>query len=176
MADSWHELVVRPEGSKLHLGVMRTPAGPMVCAIGRAGVTAAKVEGDGTTPVGSWPMRRLLVRPQRWPGLETSLPMAEIGIDDGWCDDPADPRYNQPVRLPYPASCEALWRDDALYDAVVVLGYNDDPPLPGLGSAIFMHVATPDYGPTAGCVALSAADLLRVLPHCRSGTLLTVAT
>jgi L,D-peptidoglycan transpeptidase YkuD (ErfK/YbiS/YcfS/YnhG family) len=176
MAESWDEVVVRPEGSKLHLGVMRTPAGSIACAIGRAGMTRDKVEGDGATPVGSWLMRRLLLRPGRWPGLRTALPTAEIGVDDGWCDDPLDRRYNMPVRLPYPASCETLWRDDALYDAVVVLGYNDDPPLPGLGSAIFMHVATPDYGPTAGCVALSAADLLRVLPHCRSGTLLTVAT
>ena len=53
--------------------------------------------------------------------------------------------------------------DDPLYDVIVVLGYNDNPALPGKGSAIFLHVARPDYSPTAGCVAFSRRDLVTIL-------------
>ena len=86
--------------------------------------------------------------------------------DDGWCDDPADERYNQHVKLPFAAGHERLWRADGLYDVVCVLGHNDRPPLPGQGSAIFLHVAAADYAPTEGCVALALADLLDVLNDC----------
>ena len=78
------------------------------------------------------------------------------------------------MRLPYAASCEELWREDGLYDVIVVLGFNDDPVVPGLGSAIFLHVARPDWGPTEGCVALASADLLAVLTHCGPRTVMTV--
>src|SRR3546814_5636749 len=79
-------------------------------------------------------------------------------------DLPADPlHYNRLVRLPFAASHERMWRDDGLYDLVVEIGYNDMPPVPGLGSAIFLHLARPDWGPTDGCVALARDDLLAVL-------------
>jgi L,D-peptidoglycan transpeptidase YkuD (ErfK/YbiS/YcfS/YnhG family) len=146
----------------------------MRCALGRAGVTTAKSEGDGATPAGTWPLRRLLVRADRWPQGSTGLPVSTISRDDGWCDDPADAHYNMAVKLPHGASCEEMWRDDHLYDAVVVVGYNDAPPVPGLGSAIFLHLATKDYGPTAGCVALSAADLAEVLSRCGPATSLEI--
>lgn len=133
------------------------------CAIGPAGLAARKREGDGATPVGLLPLRRVLYRPDKTRRPNTPLPVAEITPRDGWCDAVGDPNYNRPVPLPYPASAEALWRDDDLYDVVVVLGYNDDPPVQGLGSCIFMHLARPDYGPTAGCIALSATDLYRLL-------------
>src|SRR3546814_20309016 len=88
---------------------------------------------------------------------------------DGWCDDPADPRYNRPVALPYPASAERMWRDDALYDLVVVLGHKDDPPGAGVGRAVFLHVARPDYGPTDGVLPLARAALLDLLAVCPAG-------
>ena len=94
------------------------------------------------------------------------MPSDPIAQGDGWCDDPTDPRYNRPVQLPYPASAERMWRPDRIYDIVVVLGHNDDPVVSGLGSAIFMHLADPDYGATAGCIALSLSDLIDVLRHC----------
>jgi len=146
------------------------------CALGPAGVIAAdrKREGDGATPLGAWPMRRVLYRPDKGPAPRTALPLAPIAPDDGWCDDPGDPAYNQPVKLPYPASAEALWRDDGLYDLVVILGYNDDPPVPGRGSAIFLHVARPDYRPTQGCVALARSDLEELLALASQGSSLEI--
>ena len=137
------------------------------CAIGRTGVVAAKREADGATPAGTFPVRRVLYRADRMARPATMLPIAPIGPVDGWCDTPDDPRYNQPVRLPYPTRCETLWRDDALYDLIGVIGFNDAPIVAGAGSAIFLHVARPDYGPTEGCVAFARADLLDVLKEWR---------
>lgn len=141
------------------------------CALGRSGIVDEKVEGDGGTPSGTYPIRHVLYRPDRLVAPPaTGLPVQALTPDRGWCDDPAHPDYNRPVTLPFAASHEKLWRDDGLYDVIVVLGQNDDPPLPGKGSAIFMHVARPDYGPTEGCVALALPDLLEVLAACAPDT------
>lgn len=133
------------------------------CAIGSGGVRRDKREGDGATPVGVWPLREVLYRPDRIAKPSTKLPVRTLKPDDGWCDAPGDPRYNTNVELPYPASAERLWRRDRLYDLIVVVGYNDAPVVPGLGSAIFLHIARSGYLPTAGCVAFSRPNLLRIL-------------
>jgi len=145
------------------------------CALGRSGLSATKREGDGATPIGCFALRRALYRPDRLAPPQTALPTEPIAADDGWCDDPAHGSYNRPVRLPFDASCERLFRDDHVYDIVVVLGHNDDPPVPFAGSAIFLHLARPDYGPTEGCVALALRDLLTVLRHAGPADRLCVA-
>lgn len=155
-------------------GILEFAGRRVRCALGRSGISSAKREGDGATPAGRLPLRRVLYRPDQLAPPETGLPVDEIAPEDGWCDDPADPRYNRPVQLPYPASAERMWRLDRLYDMVVVLGHNDDPVVSGLGSAIFMHLADLDYRPTAGCIALSLSDLTAVLPHCGPDTELIV--
>ena len=141
------------------------------CALGRGGVKPAvdKREGDGASPAGVWPMRRVLWRADRLARPVTALPLAAVAETDGWCDAPTDPAYNRPVRLPYPASAERLWLAEAVYDVIVVLGHNDDPPVPGLGSAIFLHLARPGYAPTEGCVALSREDMLELLSLAKLG-------
>ncbi len=158
-------------------GLMEIGQRPVRCALGRAGVTAAglKREGDGASPAGVWPLRRLLYRPDRGPAPLTRLPARALTPADGWCDDPADARYNQPVTLPYPASAERLWRDDSLYDLIVVLGHNDGPVVPGAGSGIFLHVAGDGYAPTEGCVALARPDLTLLLGLAAPGDALAVA-
>lgn len=133
------------------------------CALGRSGIGVDKREGDGRTPAGRWPMRRLLYRADRLPAPASALMSAALRPQDGWCDAPADPAYNRPVHLPYPASAENLWREDGVYDLIVPLGYNDAPVVPGAGSAIFLHLARLHYAPTEGCVALALDDLLAVL-------------
>lgn len=133
------------------------------CAIGRGGVPVHKVEGDSGTPAGTLPLRRVLYRADRIAVPATRLPRAPIGPDDGWCDDSNDMSYNRPVRLPHPGRHERLWREDGLYDLLAVLGWNDAPVVPGRGSAIFLHVARADLAPTEGCVAVSLAELRRLL-------------
>ena len=133
------------------------------CALGRSGIVVDKREGDGGTPVGTFPLRKLYYRADRLSLPDTQLPVVAIENDDGWCDDPTHPSYNQLVKLPFSASHEKMWRDDHLYDVVIEIGQNDDPPVPGLGSAVFIHVARGDYEPTEGCVALKKGDLLRLV-------------
>ena len=135
----------------------------MRCVLGRSGIVVNKREGDGGTPAGVLPLRRVLYRSDRLAAPSTPLRVTAIGRNDGWCDDAEDSAYNQQVTLPHPASCEALWRDDHLYDVIVILGYNDDPVVAGRGSAIFLHVARADFGPTEGCIALALADLQQLL-------------
>lgn len=161
------------------------------CAIGKGGLIAAeeKREGDGCTPVGTWPLRECWWRSDRTALPETSLPLHEITPDDGWCDDPAHPLYNRhfsivPVKnnapSPWrgendlPASFERLWREDHAYDLIVPLGYNDAPVIPGKGSAIFLHCAKENFEGTEGCVALDAEDLRKVLAHADLSTLLRI--
>lgn len=124
---------------------------------------ADKREGDGATPLGTFPIRYGLFRPDRGPRPDSVLEFSEIQKQDGWCDDPKDKSYNRPVRLPYEASCETLWRDDGIYDVIIVLGHNDSPPRAGHGSAIFFHLARPDYSPTEGCIAVSKDHMLEIL-------------
>ncbi len=132
-------------------------------ALGRGGVRTDKQEGDGATPLGVLVLRRVLYRADRGPPPVCAVPVEPLAPDDGWCDDPAHADYNRMVRLPHDGRCEALWRTDTLYDLIGVLGWNDAPVVRGMGSAIFLHVATPDYAPTDGCVALAPGDLRRVL-------------
>ena len=133
------------------------------CAIGRGGVRSDKTEGDGGTPAGCWPIRRIFYRADRLEPPSTVFPCDPLQPHDGWCDAPGDPQYNKLVRLPYGARHERLWRDEEVYDCIVVLGYNDAPVRADAGSAIFLHVARTDLAPTEGCVALLRDDLLEFL-------------
>lgn len=133
------------------------------CALGKGGIQTKKREGDGATPTGIFSLRRVHYRADKGAAPATGLPVGEIARDDGWCDDPKDAAYNRPVKLPFTASHEKMWREDDLYNVVVEIGYNDTPPVAGLGSAIFMHVAKPGYQPTEGCVALKEDELRAVL-------------
>ena len=144
------------------------------CALGESGVTDDKYEGDLATPIGRFPLRYVLYRPDRVPVPTTSLPVAPLTPLDGWCDDPADRRYNRLIWQPYSASFELLWRNDSIYDVIVVLGYNDAPVIAGRGSAIFLHVAQRGMGPTLGCIALRQEDLLTVIADCDPDTFLQV--
>ena len=151
------------------------------CAIGRQGAIAAadKREGDGCTPLGTWPLRWVYARPDRLGALRTGLPLLWLRECDGWCDAPGDPLYNRPVTLPYAPSHERLWRDDGLYDLIVVLGHNDDPVVPGRGSAIFLHCAASDedgtLAPTEGCVAVPRATLVDLLADCDTDSTIEIA-
>ena len=151
------EAVVHADGRLLFQGqVFRA-------AIGRGGVRPDKQEGDGATPPGLLSLRRILYRADRVPIPPCAVPREPLAPEDGWCDAPGDPQYNRKVRLPYSGRHEELWRRDPLYDIVGVLGWNDDPVVRNRGSAIFLHVARPDYAPTEGCVALALPDLTRLL-------------
>ncbi|MBM9400898.1 L,D-transpeptidase family protein [Gluconacetobacter azotocaptans] len=153
--------------------VLRTNTGPdaqlhcmdqkIPAIIGAAGVRRVKEEGDHATPTGILLLRRVMYRADRVPAPVCALPLEPLAPADGWCDDPSHADYNRRVTLPHPARHERMWRDDDVYNIVIELGYNDAPPIPGRGSAIFLHLQSPDGRPTEGCVALREADLRRLL-------------
>lgn len=156
-------------------GVLRFGPLELACALGRSGIGAMKREGDGRTPRA--PLRVLggFFRPARWPRAHrrpwvAALP--ETGL--GWCDAPADARYNRPVRLPFAASHEVLARDDGLYDCVIVLDWNIAPRARNRGSAIFLHLARPGFRPTEGCIALTRAGMARLITRLRPGDIISV--
>jgi L,D-peptidoglycan transpeptidase YkuD (ErfK/YbiS/YcfS/YnhG family) len=135
------------------------------CALGSGGMAAAKSEGDGTTPIGAWPVRRIWYRPDREARPITALQISQISRKSGWCDDVDRAEYNLPVALPFDGSHEILWRDDGLYDIFLELGYNDDPPVAPAGSAIFLHLEKNNFQPTRGCIAVARAVMGHILTH-----------
>jgi L,D-peptidoglycan transpeptidase YkuD (ErfK/YbiS/YcfS/YnhG family) len=145
------------------LGLLQ--AGPLTIpvALGRTGIRADKREGDGGTPRGQFRPVRLWWRADRLPAPRTMLPLRRIGPADAWCEDPQDRRYNQCFRRSANEPGDRLRRDDGLYDLIVEIDHNTRPREAGRGSAVFLHVARPGYGPTAGCVAMRRQDLKRLL-------------
>lgn len=139
------------------------------CALGRSGIRARKREGDGATPVGRYRLERILYRADGKIRPRTGLPVSAIRPMDGWCDAVGDRNYNRQVGHPYPASAEHLWRDDHVYDIVVIVAHNRRPRVQGHGSAIFIHLARPGFTPTAGCIALERPALERMLARLRPG-------
>lgn len=148
------------------------------CAMGKGGVLPSdqKREGDGASPIGVWPIRYVFYRPDRLQAPETKLPLVALSPDDGWCDAPDHPLYNQRVKLPFETSHEKLWRDDHVYDLIGVLGHNDDPVVPKMGSAVFLHLARPDYSPTEGCVAVTLENMLRILRLAEADSAISISS
>ena len=146
-------------------GFLRFGPWSVRCALGRGGIAAVKREGDGKTPRGRFALLEAYARFDRRPGFRAPLPMRPIRQDQGWCDQVGDRNYNRPVRLPYGASHEKMTRRDRLYDMCVILDYNMTQKLSRGGSAIFFHLAHPDYAATEGCIAISPADMRRFAPY-----------
>lgn len=144
------------------------------CALGRAGISGRKREGDGATPAGRLALLAVLYRPDRLRRPATRLPASPLSPASGWCDDPDSRSYNRAVRLPFRGRHERLWREDHLYDIVVVLDFNLARPKPGAGSAIFLHLAAPDFSPTEGCVAVPLEAMRRILARAQPGTFLDI--
>ena len=151
-------------------------AGPhaLPVALGRGGIKANKREGDGGTPRGRFRLRRLWWRADRVPRPMTHLPVRPITAADGWCEDPGDRRYNQPVRLARGQPGDRLKRDDRLYDFIIEIDHNTRPRIAGRGSAVFVHVARPGFAPTAGCVALKPDALRRLIARVGPNTRIVI--
>jgi L,D-peptidoglycan transpeptidase YkuD (ErfK/YbiS/YcfS/YnhG family) len=146
-------------------GVLQAGSVAIPCVLGRSGLLRRKREGDGATPIGAFLLSNGLWRAERSPRPLWTRPLRPISRAFGWCDDPTDANYNRPIRLPFRSSCETLQRADRLYDILIVLDYNIAPRRRSAGSGIFLHVATNDFAPTQGCVAVKATDLRRLLPR-----------
>jgi len=151
----------RPGATSLGLVIASGRAVP--AALGRSGIRADKREGDGATPRGTFRPLRLWWRADRMAQPRTLLPIRRIGPRDAWCEDPGDRRYNRSFQHQAGEAGDLLTRDDRLYDLIVEIDHNTRPRIAGRGSAVFIHIARPGFGPTAGCVTLRPGDLRRLL-------------
>jgi L,D-peptidoglycan transpeptidase YkuD (ErfK/YbiS/YcfS/YnhG family) len=132
-------------------------------ALGRGGIMANKREGDGGTPKGTFQPRQVWWRADRHPRPHTFLPVRPIRPEDAWCEDPGSRHYNQPMRLDRAQTGDRLKRDDHLYDFIVEIDHNNTPRIAGRGSAVFLHLARENFSPTAGCISMTKASMLRLL-------------
>jgi L,D-peptidoglycan transpeptidase YkuD (ErfK/YbiS/YcfS/YnhG family) len=149
------------------------------CALGKAGISRFKREGDQATPTGSFRLLHGYYRHDRGPRPQSAIPLIPLRPNSGWCDAPDSSLYNRPLTLPATQSHEEMWRQDGLYNLVLVLDYNLHPRRRGKGSAIFLHCARTgpgprDLKPTLGCVALHQADLRRLLPRLARGAVIKI--
>jgi len=133
-----------------------------------------KREGDGATPAGRFPILWGYYRPDRPRPDAGGAPLRAMPRDQGWCEDPASRNYNRPVRVGVAEGVDRMWREDALYDLTFVLDYNYSQRSKGRGSAIFFHIARPGLTPTAGCVAISAADMRKLAPRLARGAAMRI--
>ena len=132
-------------------------------ALGRSGIRANKREGDGGTPKGTFYPRKLWWRADRHPQPRTLLPVRAIAAEDAWCEDPSDRHYNRPVRPDRDRGGDRLRREDHLYDFIIEINHNSNPRVAGRGSAVFLHLARDNFGPTAGCVSMTKSAMLHLL-------------
>lgn len=156
-------LIIRSKPGNRSKGVITIDGHAFSCALGRAGMTATKQEGDGATPIIVTNPLHGFYRADRESRPLSRLAFIPIRKNWGWCDDPGHPSYNQLVTKPIQASHENMWRQDYLYDLAIVLDINITRRIRRKGSALFMHVAREGLMPTEGCIALRKADLRRIL-------------
>jgi len=154
---------VRPAAGAPQRGWLTAEHLTIPVALGRSGIQANKREGDGATPRGSFRPRQLWWRADRHSRPQTLLPTRPIGVQDAWCEDLNDRRYNRPIRLEREQSGDRLRRADDLYDFVVEIDHNSRPRIKGRGSAVFLHLAREKFGPTAGCISMKKSSMLQLL-------------
>ena len=160
---SLSRITVRRKAGDSSRGWLRAGMLALPVALGRGGIKANKREGDGGTPRGNFRLRQLWWRADKHPRPNTSLPVQRISPNDGWCEDPADRRYNRPIKVPADADADRLARKDNLYDFIIEIDHNTRPRVAGRGSAVFIHAARQGFAPTAGCVALEINTLRKIL-------------
>jgi L,D-peptidoglycan transpeptidase YkuD (ErfK/YbiS/YcfS/YnhG family) len=147
-----------------HNNIWKFYSEPLEAAVGRNGIAplGEKREGDGRTPAGIFLIKRTFGYNA---SINTKMPYRQVLDDDLWVDDPDAPDYNQWVKKneTYAASFEKMKRTDDQYKYSIIIEYNTDPVIKGHGSAIFLHVWKEKYSPTAGCVAVSEENILKIL-------------
>ena len=144
------------------------------CAVGKRGIGLKKKEGDLITPRGTFKIKALFYRKDRVKKLKTIILKKIITKKIGWCDDPSSAMYNKLISYPFKFSSEKLHRSDNIYDIVLVLNFNMSPAKKNKGSAIFLHIASKNYSPTRGCLAINKSDLLKILPQINKKTKLII--
>tara|TARA_B110000971_G_scaffold216582_1_gene251844 strand:- start:1881 stop:2372 length:492 start_codon:yes stop_codon:yes gene_type:complete len=145
------------------------------CAIGKRGITSKKIEGDEKTPKGTFTLKSIFYRKDRISSIKTSLKKTIIKKNMGWCDDSSSRYYNRLVKLPFNLSAEKLWLKARVYDVIIIINYNLKPTIKNKGSAIFLHIAKRNYGPTKGCIAITKKDIILLISKINNKTKIKIS-
>jgi len=140
------------------------------CSLGKGGIKKKIKEGDNITPKGIFKITKIYYRSDKVKKIFTRIKTIIIKKNMGWCDDPRSILYNKQIKLPTKFSHEKLYRNDNVYDLVLVLNYNTKPIIKNKGSAIFVHVAKNSYKKTKGCIALKKQDLIQLAKNIKKNT------
>ena len=140
------------------------------CALGKNGIKKKVKEGDFITPKGKYKLIKIYYRADRIKKINSPLKKIKLKKNMGWCDDVNSKYYNKQIKINDKISHEKLYRNDNVYDIIVVLNYNLNPIIKGKGSAIFLHVAKKNYSKTQGCIALKRNELLNLVSKIRKNT------
>ena len=127
------------------------------CCIGKKGLKKHKIEGDKSTPTGTYKLCKLYYRKDRVRPPLTKIKTKVIKPSMGWCNDPKHKLYNKEIKIKKKIKHEKLFRHDYKYNYILTIDYNLKKRVPYKGSAIFIHL-TKNYNPTAGCIALKKKD------------------
>lgn len=156
--------------------------GPITVMIGKTGLAwgtgllappreasdPIKKEGDGKAPAGVFRLSKIFgyaaQAPAGWKMPYTSLtPTIEC------VDDEKSKFYNTLVDTSTISpdwgshENEKMRRSDDLYRWGILVDHNANPPVPGGGSCIFMHIWRGPAQPTVGCTAMPQADMESLL-------------
>ena len=145
------------------------------CALGKSGIGKKKIEGDKITPKGTFKIIKIYYRKDKIKKINSAFKLIEIKKNMGWCDDPKSKKYNQLIKLPSKYGYEKLFRDDSIYDLILVLDYNMNPIIKNKGSAIFIHIAKNNYCKTKGCIALKRKDLIEIISKIKRDTKIIIS-
>ena len=144
------------------------------CRIGKSGITNLKKEGDLATPKGTFKLGSLYYRKDRIKLPKCIIKKKIIRKKTGWCDDTKSKKYNREINFPFKWSAEKLYRKDRIYDLLINIKYNQEPVVNNRGSAIFLHLTNNKYTPTKGCIAIQKSDFLKILPHIKKNTKISI--
>ncbi|MCT7658760.1 L,D-transpeptidase family protein [Mycobacterium deserti] len=144
--------------------------------IGEKGMSADHYDGSMMTPMGVYSLDFAFgTQPNPGGGLQ----YVQVGPNHWWDGDMKSPTYNtmqvcEESRCPFSTALsdgtENL--DIPQYAHAVVMGVNKAR-VPGKGGAFFLH--TTDGGPTAGCVAIDDAMMVKLIRWLRPGAVIALS-
>lgn len=135
----------------------------VMCYVGSNGIGRKVREGDKITPIGTYIFLEVYYRPDKNKKFKTTLPIKKITKNSYWCVDPKSPFYNETRTKLRNNQFEKLYRDDCLYDILIVINFNIKPKKAYKGSAIFIHCIDNKTSFTEGCIALKKKDICKLL-------------
>jgi len=132
------------------------------CLVGKNGIGKKNREGDNKTPKGIFRVKKIYYRKDKFLNIKSGIPIFKLKKNDKWCIDSKSRRYNSFFTKNINCGYESLFRNDGVYDLIVVLDYNLDKVKKFKGSAIFLHcIGEKKF--TEGCISIEKDSLKKII-------------